>query len=157
MVFVYQRYNDIRLVGAPPESIGKFGGDTDNWEWPRHTGDFSVFRIYMGKDGKPGNYSPESMPLKPKYSLPVSLKGIKEGDFAMTYGYPGSTNRYETSMGVKQKTDIENPATVNLRAVRLKYMLEEMKKDPSIKSELALTTQRSPITGNFMMANQKNW
>ncbi|MDR3716124.1 MAG: S46 family peptidase [Puia sp.] len=137
LVFVYQVYNDIRLVGAPPESVGKFGGDTDNWEWPRHTGDFSIFRVYMSKDGGPSNYSPEDIPLKPKYSLPVSLKGLKDGDFAMIYGYPGSTNRYETSYGIKQKLDIDNPILVKLRDIRLKYMFEEMKKDPGIKLQLA--------------------
>ena len=137
MVFVYERYNDVRLVGVPSESIGKFGGDTDNWEWPRHTGDFSIFRAYMSKDGKPANYSPENVPLKPKYFLPVSIKGIKEGDFAMIWGYPGSTNRYETSYGVKQKIDIDNPTLVSLRDMRLKYMFEEMKKDPAIKLQLA--------------------
>jgi peptidase S46-like protein len=137
LVFVYERYNDIRLVGAPPESVGKFGGNTDNWEWPRHSGDFSVFRVYMGKDGKPSDYSAEDIPLKPKYFLPVSIKGIKENDFAMVYGYPGSTNRYETSYGVKQKIDIDNPTLVKLREVRLKYMLDEMKKDPSVKLQLA--------------------
>ena len=96
LAFVYQRYDDLRLVAAPPESVGKFGGDTDNWEWPRHTGDFSVFRIYMSKDGKPSAYSAENVPFKPKYFLPVSIKGVKDGDYAMIYGYPGSTNRYET-------------------------------------------------------------
>jgi hypothetical protein len=137
LVFVYQRFSDIRLAGAPPESIGKYGGDTDNWEWPRHTGDFSVFRVYMGKDGKPAAYSPENVPLKPKYFLPVSIKGIKNGDYAMIYGYPGSTNRYETSFGIKQKIDIDNPTIVKLRDMRLKYMFEEMKKDPAIKLQLA--------------------
>jgi len=137
LVFVYQRYNDIRLVGAPPESIGKFGGDTDNWEWPRHTGDFSVFRVYMSKEAKPANYALDNIPLKPKYFLPVSLKGIKDGDYAMTYGYPGSTNRYETSYGVKQKIDINNPSLVQLRDMRLKYMFEQMKNDPSVKLQLA--------------------
>lgn len=137
LVFVYQRYDDIRLVGAPAESIGKFGGDTDNWEWPRHTGDFSVFRAYMSKEGKPAGYSPENIPLKPKYALPVSIKGVKDGDYAMIYGYPGSTNRYETSFGIKQKIDIDNPTLVNLRDMRLKFMIEEMKKDPAVKLQLA--------------------
>ena len=137
LVFVYQRYNDVRLVGAPPESIGKFGGDTDNWEWPRHTGDFSVFRVYMSKDAKPADYSADNIPLKPKYFLPVSIKGIKDGDYAMIYGYPGSTNRYETSFGVKQKIDTYNPSLVKLRDMRLKYMIEEMKKDPAVKLQLA--------------------
>lgn len=137
LVFVYQRFKDVRLVGTPSESIGKYGGDTDNWEWPRHTGDFAVFRVYMSKDGKPADYSPENIPLKPKYFLPVSIKGIKDGDFAMTYGYPGSTNRYETSFGVKLKTEIENPALVELRDMRLKYMFEQMKNDPAVKLKLA--------------------
>jgi hypothetical protein len=137
LAFVYQRYDDIRLVGAPPESVGKFGGDTDNWEWPRHTGDFSVFRAYMNKSGQPSKYSVDNVPLKPKYFLPVSIKGIKDGDYAMIYGYPGSTNRYETSLGVKQKIDITNPTLVALRDMRLKYMFEEMRKDPAIKLKLA--------------------
>lgn len=137
LVFIYQRYSDIRLVGAPPESIGKFGGDTDNWEWPRHTGDFSVFRVYMSKDGKPAAYSTDNIPFKPKHFLPISLKGVKDGDFAMIYGYPGSTNRYETSYGVKQKIDVSNPSVVKLRDMRLKYMLEQMKTDPSVKLQLA--------------------
>lgn len=135
--FTYQRYKDVRLVGAPPESIGKFGGDTDNWEWPRHTGDFSIFRVYAGKDGKPAEYSAENVPYQPKHVLPVSLKGIKDGDYAMIYGYPGSTNRYETSYGVKLKVDIDNPSLVNLRDARLKCMLSEMIKDPAVKIQLA--------------------
>jgi len=137
LLFVYQRYKDVRLVGAPPESVGKFGGDTDNWEWPRHTGDFSIFRVYMSKDGNPAEYNEENIPLKPKWFLPVSIKGFKDGDYSMIYGYPGSTNRYETSYGVKLKTDIDNPTLVKLRDIRLKYMLEEMKKDPAIKLQLA--------------------
>jgi hypothetical protein len=137
LAFVYQVYRDVRLVGTPPESIGKFGGDTDNWEWPRHTGDFAIFRVYMGKDGKPARYSAENVPMKPKWHLPVSLKGVKKGDFAMTWGYPGSTNRYESSYGVKLSTDINNPTLVKLRDMRLKYMFEEMKKDPATKLQLA--------------------
>lgn len=137
LAFVYQRYKDVRLVGTPPESIGKFGGDTDNWEWPRHTGDFAVFRVYMSKDGKPADYSADNVPLKPKWFLPISLKGVKEGDYAMIYGYPGSTNRYETSYGIKQKVDIDNPTLVKLRDVRLKFMFEEMKKDPAVKLQLS--------------------
>jgi hypothetical protein len=135
--FTYQRYNDIRLVGAPPESIGKFGGDTDNWEWPRHTGDFSIFRIYMSKDGKPSEYNADNVPYQPKYFLPVSIKGLNDGDYAMIYGYPGGTNRYETSYGVKLKIDIDNPSLVNLRDARLKAMMAEMLKDPAVKIQLA--------------------
>ncbi|MRG46445.1 serine protease [Chitinophaga sp. SYP-B3965] len=137
ILFIYERFTDIRLVGTPPESIGKFGGDTDNWEWPRHTGDFSVFRVYTGKDGKPAAHNPENIPMKAKSFLPVSIKGVKENDYAMIFGYPGGTTRYETSFGVKLKTDIENPSTVNLRDIRLKYMFEEMKKDPAVKLQLA--------------------
>lgn len=137
LLFTYQRFTDIRLVGAPPESIGKYGGDTDNWEWPRHTGDFSVFRVYMSKDGKPSNYSEENIPYKPKHFLPVSIKGVKDGDYAMIFGYPGSTNRYETSYGVKAKVETLNPAIVNLRDMRLKYMMEEMKKDPATRLKMA--------------------
>jgi hypothetical protein len=137
IMYVYKVYRDIRLVATPPESIGKYGGDTDNWEWPRHTGDFSVFRVYASKDGKPADYSLDNKPLKPKKFLPVSLKGFKDGDYAMIYGYPGSTNRYETSYGIKLKTDIENPSLVSLRDIRLKFMHEQMIKDPAIKLKLA--------------------
>ncbi|TBR19312.1 MAG: S46 family peptidase [Chitinophagaceae bacterium] len=137
LVFVYQRYNDVRLVGTPPESIGKFGGDTDNWEWPRHTGDFSVFRVYTGKDGKTANFSLDNIPMVPKWFLPVSIKGFKDGDYAMIYGYPGGTNRYETSFGVKQKIDIDNPTLVKLRDMRLKHMFEQMKNNDSVKLQLA--------------------
>ncbi len=137
VAFIYQRYTDVRLVGTPPESIGNFGGDTDNWEWPRHTGDFSVFRVYTGANGKPAKYTSENIPLKPKWFLPVSIKGVKEGEFTMVWGYPGGTNRYESSYGIKLATDINNPTMVKLRDVRLKYMFEEMKKDPAIKLQLA--------------------
>lgn len=135
--FTYQRFKDVRLVGTPPESIGKFGGDTDNWEWPRHTGDFSIFRVYMGADGKPSDYKADNVPYKPAHFLPVSIKGLNDGDYAMIYGYPGGTNRYETSYGVKLKVDIDNPSLVNLRDARLKCMLAEMVKDPAVKIQLA--------------------
>lgn len=137
LAFVYQRYTDVRLVGTPPESVGKFGGDTDNWEWPRHTGDFSVFRVYTNAEGKPAKYNSDNKPLKPKWFFPVSIKGVKEGDFTMIWGYPGSTNRYETSYGIQLAIDINNPTLVKLRDMRLKYMFEEMKKDPAIKLQLA--------------------
>ncbi|MFZ4058171.1 MAG: S46 family peptidase [Ferruginibacter sp.] len=137
IMYVYKVYRDIRLVGTPPESVGKFGGDTDNWEWPRHTGDFSVFRVYAAKDGKPADYSTDNAPLKPKHFLPVSIKGIKDGDYAMIYGYPGGTNRYEVSNGIKLKNEIENPSLVALRDIRLKLMHEQMIKDPAVKLKLA--------------------
>ena len=140
LAFFYQRYYDIRLVGAPPESVGKFGGDTDNWEWPRHTGDFSVFRVYTQADGSPakkGEAIDNNIPMKPKWYLPVSLKPLKDGDFSMIWGYPGGTNRYESSYGIRLATDINNPTLVKLRDARLKYMFEEMKKDPATKLQLA--------------------
>lgn len=137
LAFVYQRYTDVRLVGAPPESVGKFGGDTDNWEWPRHTGDFSIFRVYADQQGNPAKYAENNKPLKPKWFLPVSIKPLKDGDFAMIWGYPGSTNRYESSYGISLATEINNPTLVKLRDVRLKYMFEEMKKDPAVKLKLA--------------------
>lgn len=140
LAFVYQRYYDVRLVGAPPESVGKFGGDTDNWEWPRHTGDFSIFRVYTKPDGSPakrGESIEGNIPMKPKWYLPVSLKPLKDGDFSMIWGYPGGTNRYESSYGIRLSTDINNPTLVKLRDARLKYMFDEMKKDPAIKLQLA--------------------
>ena len=137
LAFVYQRYTDVRLVGAPPEALGKFGGDTDNWEWPRHTIDYSIFRVYAAPDGSPADYSSSNTPLKPKWYLPISLKGRNEGDFTLIYGYPGGTNRYESSLGVQLSTDINNPTLVKLRDMRLKFMFEEMKKDPAIKLQLA--------------------
>ncbi len=110
--FVYQDYNDVRLVGTPPESLGKFGGDTDNWEWPRHTADFSMFRIYADKDGKPANYSVDNVPLQPKHHLPVNLGGVKENDFAMILGYPGRTNRWMPAGGIEQNVKYAYPAWV---------------------------------------------
>lgn len=136
-LFLYDVHKDIRFVGTPPESIGKYGGDTDNWEWPRHTGDFSVFRVYTAPDGSPAKYNAANIPLKPKYHLPVSIKPLKDGDYSMIYGYPGSTNRYEISDGIKLSTDITSPSLVKLRDMRLKYMYAEMIKDPAVKLQLA--------------------
>ena len=129
LLFIYERYADVRLVGIPPQSIGKFGGDTDNWEWPRHTGDFSIFRVYAGADNKPAQYAAGNKPFTPKKFLPVSIKGVKNGDFAMVYGYPGRTDRYLTSFGTKTATDFSNPSIVKLRDIRLKAWKEEMNKD----------------------------
>ena len=99
---VYRDYNDVRLVFAPPSSVGKFGWDTDNWVWPRHTGDFAVFRIYAGKDNRPADYSPDNVPYHPEYVAPISLDGYREGSFCMTMGYPGSTERYLSSFGIEE-------------------------------------------------------
>lgn len=110
--FVYQDYKDVRLVGTPPESIGKFGGDTDNWEWPRHTGDFSMFRVYADKNGNPADYAESNIPLQPKHYLPVNLGGVKENDFAMILGYPGRTNRWMPASGIEQNVKFAYPAWV---------------------------------------------
>ncbi|MCJ1807335.1 peptidase S46 [Flavobacterium columnare] len=110
--FVYQDYKDVRLVGTPPESLGKFGGDTDNWEWPRHTADFSMFRVYADANGNPAEYSENNVPLKPKHHLPVNLGGVKEGDFAMIMGYPGRTNRWMPAGGIEQNVKYAYPAWV---------------------------------------------
>ncbi|HEY0898591.1 MAG TPA: S46 family peptidase [Sphingobacteriaceae bacterium] len=138
LMFVYERFNDVRLVGTPPQSIGKFGGDTDNWEWPRHTGDFSVFRVYAGADNKPAEYAASNKPYTPKKYLPVSIKGLENGDFAMVYGYPGRTDRYLTSHGVKTATEMTNPAIVKLRDIRLKAWKEQM--DKSVDTRLKLSS-----------------
>jgi len=137
ILFVSERYTDIRLVGNPPESIGKFGGDSDNWMWPRQTGDFSMFRVYANKENKPAAYSAENVPMKPKHFLPISLKGVKEGDFAMVFGFPGRTNRYENSFGVQLAIDQINPAIVKLRERRLELMMDEMKKDEAVRLQQA--------------------
>ena len=125
-LFVYEVFRDVRLVGAPPSSIGKFGADTDNWMWPRHTGDFSMFRVYASADGKPADYSKANVPLKPKHHLPVSLNGYEKGDFAMIMGYPGSTDRYLTSWGVKLAIETSNPTIVKIRERKLAIMREDM-------------------------------
>jgi hypothetical protein len=134
-LFVYEVFRDVRLVGAPPSSIGKYGADTDNWMWPRHTGDFSIFRVYTGPDGKPADYSENNIPLKPKHHLPISLAGVEKGDFAMIMGYPGSTERYTTSWGVDQSININNPTIVNIRAKKLGIMRADMdaNRDVNIK------------------------
>jgi hypothetical protein len=134
---VLETYLDVRLVGAPPESIGKFGHDTDNWMWPRHTGDFSMFRVYTGPDGKPAEYSPENIPLKSKYFLPISIKGINEGDFAMIIGFPGTTNRYMTSWEVDQISKIDNPNRIKIRGERQQLMMEDMLSGNDIRIKYA--------------------
>jgi hypothetical protein len=135
--FVYQDYKDVRLVGTPPESIGKFGGDTDNWEWPRHTGDFSMFRIYGDANGNPAEYSASNVPLKPKYYLPVSLKGVKEGDFAMILGYPGRTNRWMPSGGIEQNVKFSYPAWVESSKLGMGKMKVHMDKSDKVRLNYA--------------------
>jgi hypothetical protein len=136
-LFVLESFHDVRLVGAPPESIGKFGGDTDNWMWPRQTGDFALYRVYSGPDGKPAPYAKENIPLKPKHYLPVSLEGVKENDFAMVLGYPGSTDRYLSSTGVQLAIDQINPTRVNIREQRLAVMREFMEADRAVDIQYA--------------------
>ncbi|MBP6872452.1 MAG: S46 family peptidase [Bacteroidales bacterium] len=136
-LFVYETYKDVRLVGAPPSAIGKFGGDTDNWMWPRHTGDFSMFRVYAGPDGKPADYSKDNIPLKPKHYLPVSIGGYKEGDYAMIMGYPGSTDRYLSSWGVQMAINTSNPAIVKIRQEKLDIMDAEMVNSDAVRIQYA--------------------
>ncbi len=136
-LFVYTTYRDIRLVGTPPESIGKFGADTDNWMWPRHTGDFSMFRVYTAPDGKPATYSEDNVPLEAKHYLPVNIAGVEKGDFAMIMGYPGSTDRYLSSFGVDQAINITNPTIVEIREEKLAKMREGMDADDAVRLQYA--------------------
>ena len=135
--FVYQDFKDVRLVGTPPNSLGKFGGDTDNWEWPRHTADFSVFRVYADANGNPAEYSPSNVPMKPKHALPISLKGYKPGDFAMIVGFPGRTNRFLTSYGIEQMVKKDYPAWVESSKVAMDVMKKYMDKDQATKLNYA--------------------
>lgn len=136
-LLVYEVYSDVRLVGTPPNSIGKFGHDTDNWMWPRHTGDFSVFRVYMSPDGKPAQYSKDNVPLKPKHYLPVSIKNLQKDDFAMVMGYPGGTTRYMTSFEVDQAMKITNANRIKIRGIRQEIWMKDMKADPKVNIQYA--------------------
>lgn len=136
-MFTKKIYRDVRLVGAPPSSIGKFGSDTDNWMWPRHTGDFSVFRVYADANGNPAEYSERNVPLRPKRWFKISVRGVNEGDYAMMMGFPGRTNHYYTSWEVAERRDIDNMVRINIRELRQKVMLEEMLKDPQVRIQYA--------------------
>jgi len=136
-LFVTKVYKDVRLVGAPPSAIGKFGGDTDNWMWPRHTGDFSVFRIYADKNNEPAVYSEDNVPFKPKKHFPISLKGVKKGDFTMVFGYPGSTEEYLTSFAVKMISEVENPHQIKIRQAKINIMKKYMNAAPAIRIKYA--------------------
>jgi hypothetical protein len=136
-LLVYEIYPDVRLVGTPPSSIGKFGFDTDNWEWPRHTGDFSVFRVYTGPDGRPSPYSKENIPLKPKRWLSVSLKDLNKNDFAMILGYPGGTQRYYTSFEVEEIMKITNPNRIKIRGIKQEIWMADMVADPKVNIQYA--------------------
>lgn len=136
-LYVYKVYRDVRLVGAPPSAIGKFGGDTDNWMWPRHTGDFSVFRIYAGKDNEPADYSPDNVPYQPKKFFPVSLKGIQPGDFTMVFGYPGTTMQYWPHQAVELTMDQRDPDRVMLRDKKLEIIGRDMETDRKVRIQYA--------------------
>ena len=128
-MYVNEVFTDVRMVGTPPSNIGKFGGDTDNWMWPRHTGDFSVFRVYAGKDNKPADYSADNQPYKPLQHLTISLKGVEENDFTFVFGYPGTTNRYATSQAVDLAANVTNPIRIDLRTIRLNHYNNAMNQD----------------------------
>lgn len=132
-LFVNEIFKDVRLVGAPPSNIGKFGGDTDNWMWPRHTGDFSVFRVYVGKDGKPAEYSKDNVPYVPKYAFNVSLDGYKEGDFTFVFGYPGTTQEYLSSPAIRQIVETENPVRIKIRTQRLSVIDQYMEQSRKVR------------------------
>jgi len=132
-VYIYEVFKDVRIVGAPPSSIGKFGGETDNWMWPRHTGDFMYFRVYAGKDNKPAPYSTDNVPYKPKKYFNIATKGINEGDFTMIYGYPARTQQYLFSEGVDDILNYSNPAKIKLRTLRLEEIQKARKSDPAIR------------------------
>lgn len=138
-LFIVEVFEDVRLVGAPPSSIGKYGGDTDNWMWTRHTGDFSMFRIYAGPDNKPAEFSMNNQPYAPKHHLPVSVAGVEEGDFTMIMGYPGSTDRYLSSYGVKMAIDKDQPARVKIRGKKLELMKQDMDASDEIRLQYAST------------------
>lgn len=136
-LFVYETYLDVRLVGAPPSSIGKFGGDTDNWMWPRHTGDFAIFRIYANKDNNPAPYSVDNVPYKPKKYFKISTQGVNEGDFTLVYGFPGRTQKYLHSQAVNFIVEKSNPHKINLRTLRLNVQKEEMGKSQEVRIKYA--------------------
>lgn len=136
-LFVLEEFTDVRLVGAPPSAIGKFGGDTDNWMWPRHTGDFSIFRVYAGKDNKPAPYSADNVPLKPRHFFPISLKGVKPGDFTLVLGFPGRTQQYISSWAVDMAANQLNPKKVALRGKRLEIIGQGMSSSDAIRIQYA--------------------
>ncbi|MDU1906476.1 MAG: S46 family peptidase [Dysgonomonas sp.] len=142
-LIVYEVFKDVRMVFAPPSSIGKFGGDTDNWQWPRHTGDFAVFRVYANKSNQAANHSADNVPYRPKYSVPVSLKGYKDKDYAMTIGYPGSTERYLSSWGIEQMMESENIPRIEVRTVKQDIWKKAMNADDAVRIKYAVKFSRS--------------
>ena len=154
-LFITQTYRDVRLVGAPPESIGKFGGDTDNWEYPRHTGDFSLFRVYTGPDGRPADYSPENIPLKSKYFLPVSLNGYEKGDFTMVMGYPGRTDRFMTSWEVEELLELTHPNRIRIRGIKQDLQLVDMLENEKVRLQYASKYARSANYWKYSIGQSK--
>ncbi len=153
-LFVYTIYKDVRLVGAPPSSMGKFGGDTDNWMWPRHTADFAMFRIYSGPDGLPADYSEKNVPLKPKHHLPVSIKGVENGDFAMVMGFPGTTNRYLTSFGLQETMEVTNKLRFEIRDVKIHILREEMAASQKVRIQYA--SKYASCSNYWKYSNEQN-
>ncbi len=133
ILFITETYRDVRLVGAPPSSIGKFGADTDNWVWPRHTGDFALFRIYAGPDNQPADYSPDNVPYRPRHALPISLDGVAEDDFTLVFGFPGRTSQYLPARAVEMQVDVLNPILIGIRDRTLAVMDAAMKADPQVR------------------------
>ncbi len=154
-LFVYEVFKDIRLVGVPPSAVGKFGGDTDNWMWPRHTGDFSMFRIYMSPEGKPAEYSKTNVPYKSKYFLPINIGGIKKDDFTMIMGYPGTTDRYLTSGGVDLAVNLTSPAIVKLRTKKLALMKEDMDASDAIRLMYAANNAKTSNYWKYFIGQTK--
>lgn len=146
-LFVYKTFRDVRLVGAPPSAIGKFGGDTDNWMWPRHTGDFSIFRVYANADNEPADYSKENVPYHPKRFFPVSTKGVQEGDFTMTYGFPGNTQEYIISDAVDYVANVSNPMKIELRTKRLEIISAAQAKDAAVR--IAYAAKHASIANSW--------
>lgn len=153
-LFVHIIYKDVRLVGAPPSSMGKFGGDTDNWSWPRHTCDFSMFRIYTAPDGSPAAYAKENIPLKPKHHLPVSNRELGDGDFAMVLGFPGTTDHFLTSYGLKETMEVTNKLVYEIRTVKINILREEMARDQAIKIKYA--SKYASCSNYWKYSNEQN-
>ncbi len=153
-LFVHVIYKDVRLVGAPPSSMGKFGGDTDNWSWPRHTCDFSMFRIYTGPDGNPAEYSENNIPLKPKHYLPVSNRELKDGDFAMVMGFPGTTDRFLTSYGLEETMNITNKLRYEIRTVKINILREEMA--ASQETRIKYASKYASCSNYWKYSNEQN-
>ena len=154
-LFVTETFLDVRLVGAPPESIGKYGGNTDNWMWPRHTGDFSMFRVYTNPQGEPAEYSPDNIPLKSKHHLPISLKGYQKDDFTMVLGYPGRTSRYMTSWEIEELLEVTHPNRIHIRGIKQELMMEDMLADDKVRIQYSSKHSRSANYWKYSIGQSK--